>query len=169
MVIKRVRKFDNINYPIFCLSKEPFKITYSINKIECQLYPDSIIQTIDDKSLSGDFFSRLLQLNTRLEYDFTCRNVQDLVYTKAKWGIDSNAMPHNLSKLYSVPVEKRIITKVEGSIIWIRGISYPFELPTTEKIRLNDTTYATLVNINGEWLLREFSYDRELSRPYMYV
>jgi hypothetical protein len=78
-------------------------------------------------------------------------------------------MPHDFSKLAAVPVEKRRVVKVVKNLIWLKNISYPFELPTTEMISLEDTTYATMVFVEGEWFLREFSYELDLKRPYVYV
>lgn len=131
--------------------------------------PDGHLQTIDDKRLSGDYFSRLLQLNTRINFDYTCRSIQDLIFTKVAWGIDSKAIPHDFSKLSAAIVEKRQVVKVVGNLFWLRNISYPFEIPTQENIRLEDSVYATMVFVNGEWFLKEFSYDSELERPYIYV
>lgn len=131
--------------------------------------PGGHIQTLDDKRLSGDYFARLLQLDTRVKFDYTCRNVQDLIFTKVAWGIDSKAVPHDFSELVAARVEKRQVTKIVGNLFWLRNISYPFEIPTQENIRLEDTIYATMVFVNGEWFLKEFSYDSTLERPYIYV
>jgi hypothetical protein len=162
-------KFKNIAFPVFALKSKPYNIVYDINKIRCQVKSEDHLQTIDDKTLSGDYFSRLLQLDRRLSFDVTCRNVQDLIFTKVAWGIDSKAMPHDFSSLYAVPVEKRQVVKVSENLFWLRNISYPFEIPTQEIIRLEDTIYATIVFVNGEWYIKEFSYDSDLVRPYIYV
>jgi hypothetical protein len=71
--------------------------------------------------------------------------------------------------LYAAKIEKRQVTKVVGNLFWLRNISYPFEIPTQENISLEDTIYATMVFVNGEWFLKEFSYDSKLERPYIYV
>lgn len=162
-------KFNNIAYPIFALKNKPYKIGYGTNKIYCLTSPTSHQQTIDDKSLAGDYFARLLQLENRLTFDYTCKNLQDLVFTGAKWGIDSKAIPHDFSQLFPVPVEKRQVVKIVGNLLWLRNISYPFEIPTQEKIRLEDTLYATIIFVNGEWYLKEFSLNSNLARPYIYV
>jgi hypothetical protein len=162
-------KFNNINFPIFTLKCKPYKILYDLHKITCIMKPEGHIQTIDDKRLSGDYFSRLLQLDARVSFDYTCRNVQDLIFTKVAWGIDSKAIPHDFSQLSAATIEKRQVTKVVGNLFWLRNISYPFEIPTQENIRLEDSVYATMVFVNGEWFLKEFSYDSKLERPYIYV
>ena len=162
-------KFSNISYPIFALKQKPYKIGYDLDKIWCMPTADSHRQTLDDKTVSGDYFARLLQIENRITFDYTCKNLQDLIFTGVKWGIDSKAIPHDFSKLSAVPVEKRKVVKVEKNVIWLRNISYPFEIPTKEIVRLEDTIYATMVFVSGEWYLREFSYDSSLERHYVYV
>jgi hypothetical protein len=162
-------KFTNIAYPIFALRKKPYKIIYGLDKIWCIPTEGSHMHTIDDKKLSGDYFSRLLQLEHHMLFDLTCRNLQDLLFSKAKWGIDSKGVPHDFSKLYAAKVEKRKVVKIVGNLFWLRNISYPFEITTQEIIRLEDTIYATLVFVNMEWYIKEFSYDSDLIRPYIYV
>lgn len=125
--------------------------------------------TVDDKSLAGDYFGRLLQLEKRIKFDYTCKNLQDLLFTQPKWGIDSKAIPHDFSNLVAAPVEKRQVVKVLDNLLWLRNISYPFQIPTQEKIRLTDILYATIVFVNGEWFLKEFSLSSSLERPYIYV
>jgi len=164
-----LRKFHNISYPLFALKQKPYKITYELDKILCTPTAYSGRYLIDDKNLAGDYFARLIQLDKRISFDYTCRNLQDLIYVGAKWGIDSKAVTHDLSKLSPVPVEKRAVVRVDGNLFWIRNISYPFEIPTQEIIRLEDTIYATIVFVNQGWYLKEFSYDSELKRPYIYV
>lgn len=162
-------KFLNIAYPIFTTRTKPYMIEYSIDKIYVIKSPNSKKELIDDKSYSGDYFSRLLQIKDRFKFDHTCKNLQDLIISKARWGMDSRAIPHDFSKLVAVPAEKRKITKIENSLVWVRNISYPFEIPTTESFSSSDELYATIIHINGEWFIKDFSYDNILSRPYIYV
>lgn len=164
-----INKFTDISYPIFTLRNKPFKIMYDTHKIYCMPTNTSHRHTVDDKSLAGDYFGRLLQLEKRLAFDYTCKNLQDLIFTESKWGMDSKAIPHDFSKLHAAPVEKRQVVKVLGNLLWLRNISYPFEIPTQEKIRLDDILYATIVFVNGEWYLKEFSLSSKLTRPYIYV
>jgi hypothetical protein len=162
-------KFTNIAYPIFTLKHKPYKIHYDLHKIYCTRTPSGHRETVDNKKLAGDYFARLLQLEQRITFDYTCKSLQDVIYSRSKWGIDKNAMPHNFSKTYKVPAEKRRVTKVSGNLLWLRNISYPFEIPTQENIRLDDTLYATIVLVNWEWYIKEFSLDSKLEVPYYYV
>lgn len=159
-----VKKFENISFPIFTTERVPFNIIYDHTKIQCQYIKNGIMETIDDKSLKGDYFSRLFQLDTRFIFHNTCRNVQDLIYCKAKWGMDAAAMPHNFSKLDIVPSDIREIIKTKQNLFWLKNISYPFEIMTKENITLNDKTYARIVLVNKEWYIKEFLMDRPEKR-----
>lgn len=163
-------KFSGISYPIFVLKQAPIKVIYESEKILCKVKTDGTIQTLDDKSIEGDYFGRLLKMEHRVHFDFTCKNLQELLMCKGKWGIDKEAVPHDLSQLYSVQAECRQVVKVHENLIWLKDISYPFTLPTHESITIKDTMYATTVCVSGEWYLRELTMDKvQLSRPYMYV
>lgn len=162
-------KFTDIAYPIFTLAKKPRQIIYTTDCIYGFKNDNSHKETIDNKNLSGDYFARLLQMKTRITFDYTCKNTQELIFSKSQWGIDSKAKIHDLSKKIAVPIDKRAVVKVHNNLVWLRNISYPFEIPTQENIRLDDKVYGTLVYVNGEWFLREFSYDSKLVRPYIYV
>lgn len=164
-----MQKYRNIAYPIFTTNSKPYQIEYTIDKVYLLVSPTSHKQLIDDKSYPGDYFGRLLQIKNRFTFDNTSKNLQQLLLTKAKWGIDSNAVPHDLSKLFAVPAEKRKVIKIVDSLVWVRGISYPFEIATAESFSNLDELYVTIIHVNGEWFIREFSHDKELKRPFVYV
>jgi hypothetical protein len=162
-------KFLNIAYPIFTTSSKPYAIEYSLDKIYLVRSPDSHKELIDDKKYKGDYFARLLQIDTRFSFDHTCKNLQEVITSKAKWGMDSLAIPHDFSTMVAVPAEKRKVQRIVNSLVWIRGISYPFEITTKESFSNLDELYATIIKVNGEWFIKEFSYDKFLTRPYTYV
>lgn len=164
---KSILKFKGISYPLFALKKTPYEVSFSLDKILIKINPDSPTQILDDKTLSGDYFSRLISMQERVQFDFTCRNLQDLLISKASWGIDNKAIIHKLTKNIRVPTEKRLVTKVKGNLVWVRNISYPFEIRTTENISIKDDVYATIVNINNDWFIREFSFEPELTTKYV--
>jgi hypothetical protein len=83
--------------------------------------------------------------------------------------MDSKAIPHDLSKLYPVPAEKRKVHSILDSIVRVQGISYPFEISTKESFSNLDELYVTMIHVNGEWFIKDFSYDKTLKRPYVYV
>ena len=162
-------KFNNINYPIFGLSKKPHEIVYTIDKIYLKKVKNSHLETIDDKSISGDYFSRLLALDNRLKFDYTCRNLQDIIISNIKWGIDCKAVPHDLSYQESVLADKRKVIRIKGNLIWLKNISYPFKLKTNESINVLDELYASIVRVENEWYIREFTYEKELKRAVVII
>ena len=162
-------KFRNIAYPIFTTSIKPYKIEYSIDKIYLLRSKDGHKELVDDKSYDGDYFARLLQIKNRFKFDHTCKNLQELISSKAKWGMDGLAIPHELYKLVAVPAEKRKVIKIVNSLVWVRGISYPFEITTKESFSNLDELYVTIIHVNGEWFIRDFSHDKFLTRPYVYI
>lgn len=146
-------KFDGITYPFFGLLEKPYAISYDLTKIYVIRHKDSHRETVDDKSLQGDYFARLAQMTQRIKFDVTCANLQQLIVSKVKWGMDANAKPFDLSERQNLIAKSRPILKTRGSHIFVKGISYPFTMPTKETLDFNknDTLFMTLVFINEEW------------------
>jgi hypothetical protein len=163
-----LQKYRDIVYPIFTTNTKPYRLEYTADKVYL-VTADERKYLIDDKDLSGDYFARLVQLKTRFMYDNTSRDLQQLLLTNAKWGMDSKAIPHDLSKKFAVPAEKRKVKSLVNSLVWVQGISYPFEINTKESFSNLDELYVTIVHINGEWFIKDFSYNKTLTRPYAYV
>lgn len=163
-----ILKFNNIYYPLYGLAHKPQKLIYTRYKISAKLY-DGTENTIDDKNIKGDYFTRLLNMKSRLTFDFTCRNLQDVLFSKTKWGMDSNAIPHDLSKLQQVKSDIKRVERVENNIVWVKNISYPFTLNTTERVEIIDDIYARLILVNNEWFLQELLYDKEISKKTVWV
>lgn len=164
-----MRKFVGITYPIFGLKKKPFSIRYTVSTISIIKSPDNSIITIDDKRLSGDYYARLFQLSDESKFDYTCRNLAAVIQAKIKWGIDAKAVIHDLSVRAYAPVEIRKVKRIENSLVWLDKISYPFDINTNENYSLDDKFYAKIVKVNNEWFIREFSYDNDLTQPFMLV
>jgi hypothetical protein len=162
-------KFNNISYPFFGLTKKPYETIYSLDKIYIRKYKDSHLETVDDKNISGDYFYRLLTLDNRLKFDYTCKNLQDVIISNIKWGLDCKAVPHDLSSQESVPADKRKVTRIKGNLIWLKNISYPFILSTNESIKVVDELYASIVSVENEWYIREFTYEKELKRAVVLI
>lgn len=163
-----ILKYEGIKYPLFTLATKPTSIIFEGDKLIC-VDRSGTRHTLDDKSLPGNYFERLLQLKQRAFFNATCRNLQDLVFSRAQWGIDVNGQPHDFTKKYKVRAEYRQVKRIENNLVWLRNISYPFELNTREEINLKDAVFAKVILVNGEWYLREFSYDTDSSLTYMYI
>jgi hypothetical protein len=168
-VKKSISKFKGISYPFFGLKLRPYEIRYDLTKIYVQKQSGGHTQTVDDKSLQGDYFARLLQLEHRLHFEYTCRDLQDVIFNKVKWGIDATATPFDLTAREKVQTKTAKIEKVKGNLIWFRTISYPFTLPTTESLELTDAVYAVLVRTQNEWFIKEFFIDKPFIAKEVYI
>jgi hypothetical protein len=146
-------KFEGITYPFFGLIEKPYAISYDLSKIYVIRRKDSHRETVDDKSLQGDYFARLAQMNQRLKFDTTCANLQQLIISKVRWGMDANAKPYDLTQQESVKATSKQIIKTRGPHIFVKGITYPFTMPTNETLDFekSDELFMTLVFINKEW------------------
>jgi hypothetical protein len=157
---KTILKLTNISFPLFALSKKPYKVEYSSDKIYCYTTPESHRATLDNKNLPGDYFSRLLQMDNRITFDYTCKNIQDIIYAKVAWGIDSAGNIHDLSTQTAVTWESRKIRRINKNLIWLHKISYPFKINTNEEIVASTDMYATIIYVNNEWYIKEFTLDK---------
>lgn len=154
-----LKNYKNIKYPFFGLFKKPEKVSFTVDKIFVNRSLTSHRETVDDKSLEGDYFARLLQIEKRLDFDCTCKNLAQLIFQRPKWGMDSKAKPHDISEMsYHVSL-KLPVKKIRDNFIWFDKISYPFEIPTQEELEIPKDICGVLVSIDNEWFLKEFTMD----------
>ena len=151
--------FKEIKFPIFGLKKKPYAVEYTTEKILVIKTEGSHKETADDKTLEGDYFARLAQMEVRLDFDCTCKDIQQLVYERPKWGMDAWAKPHDMSELMYCRAIKRKVVKTNDNLLWFRNISYPFSIPTDQKLNFEDDMYGVLVSINNEWYIKQFTLD----------
>ena len=154
-----LQNFKNIRYPFFGLYSKPYNISFTLDKIFVNRNRDSHKETVDDKSLQGDYFARLLQLEKRVEFDCTCKDLQQLILKRPSWGIDAKAIPFDLSTPMYCRAIKRKVVKTKDNLLWLDKISYPFKIPTEENLSFDDIIYATLVSVNNEWYIKYFTFD----------
>jgi hypothetical protein len=154
-----MKNFENIHYPFFGLYKKPEKITFNLTKIFIHRTIHSHQETVDDKTLDGDYFARLLQIEKRLDFDCTCKNLAQLIFQRPRWGMDSNARPCDLSDNSYYISLKLPIKKVRDNFIWFDKISYPFEIPTQEKLEIPKDIYGVLISVSNEWYIKEFTLE----------
>jgi hypothetical protein len=166
---KSISKFDGISFPFFGLKSKPYKVLYDINKISVIRHKDNHIETVDDKRLPGDYFSRLVQLEHRLNFDFTCKSIQDIIVNNINWGLDSKAMPFDLSNKEKAVTKLAKVQKTKGNLVWVDSIAYPFKLFTKETIDLTEVIYVTLVYVKFEWFIKEFHADKPRVCKVVYI
>ena len=154
-----LQNFKKITYPLFGLYSKPYNISFTLEKIYINRNKDSHKETVDDKSLEGDYFARLLQLEKRVEFDCTCKDLQQLILKRPSWGMDAKATPFDLSTpIYCRGIKRRVVKTIDN-LLWLDKISYPFKIPTEENLSFDDRIYATLVSINNEWYIKHFTFD----------
>ena len=154
-----MNKFTGIVYPFFGIKHKPWNVFFDKTKIQLQKTYTGHYETVDDKSLKGDYFARLAQMDKRLKFDYTCKNIQEVIFSGCKWGMDSKANPFDLSQPLVASTRCAKVTKVNENLVWLKNISYPFEIPTFEKLELNEDIFGTIVKVENEWYLKEFSYE----------
>ena len=154
-----MNKFTGIIYPFFGIKHKPWNVYFDKTKIQLQKTFTGHYETVDDKSLKGDYFARLAQMDKRLKFDYTCKNLQEVIFSGCKWGMDSEANPYDLSSPLIVLTRCAKVVKVNDNLVWFRHISYPFKIPTKERLELNEDIYGHLVQVENEWYIREFSYE----------
>ena len=152
-----VNKFSSIEFPLFAIKNSPNEVYFDHYEIKVRKTASSHLETVDNKRLSGDYFARLMQIPKRLKFEYTCRNIQDCIFSKVKWGIDKEAKIHNLDIKETVPAKWVPIIRVKENLIWLKGISYPYKLNTKENIKIEERTFARVVNYYNEWYLYGFS------------
>lgn len=113
---------------------------------------------LDEYSPNMPFLSRYLFQDTgRFTFDYTCRNITQLISKPVKWGIDSKAKIFDLSKKQKFKARNVKIKRVVKNIIWLDTISYPFEIPKNVSVPrdlLNQ--WVTIVLIDEVWEIYKF-------------
>ena len=146
-----------IKYPIFTLSKKPFDINYTSYQIKIKKTESSSWETVDDRTYGGDYFTRLLQLEYRVAFDYTCRNLQDLILSNSKWGVDSAAKIHEMPTYRTFKTIRRKIVRTNKNFIWVKYISYPFQIKTMQDLDFNtDNLFADLIMVDKKWFIKGF-------------
>ena len=157
-----LKNFKLIKFPFFGLYKKPENISFTLDKIFINKTLSSHKETVDDKSLTGDYFARLLQLDRRINFDCTCKDLQQLVFQRPTWGMDADAKPFDLSERSCYTSIKRKVVKTVDNLIWINKISYPFHVPTQEELSFDiESLYAVMISINDEWYIKQFTIDNK--------
>ncbi len=146
-----------IIYPIFCLRKIPYKVSYSPSQIKIKRHENSHFETVDDHSYGGDYFMRLLQMEHRIKFDYTCSNLQDLILSNCRWGIDSKAKVHDLPSFNKIKVVKRKIIRARKNYIWLQRISYPFTIKTNEDLKGSvEGNTVDIIKVGSKWYIKRF-------------
>lgn len=146
-----------IQYPIFCLRKKPYNIKIDTTTIKIKRQAHSHYETVDDRTLGGDYFMRLLQMEHRIRFDFTCSNLQEIILSDCRWGIDSSAKIHELPSYNKIRSQTRKIVRAYKNSIWLHRISYPFKIKTQENLKGSvEGKFVDIIKIEDRWFIKRF-------------
>ena len=161
-------KFDGIEFPFFGLKNKPHQISFSIQgQRVITKFKNGKVYILDDPQLEGNNYSeRLLKLDiaypqTRIIFDFTFTSLRQLIKSidRVKWGLDSTGKNFNLTRKQKLKAKIAQVKKKNDNLLWIEGISYPFELPYDIDNFKSKDLYALLVNVNNTWYVKDFTHE----------
>lgn len=154
-LLTKQSKFSTIVYPAAGLYKVPkYKITG--NSIEVQKANDQV--EVVDLFGPTPFLDRYIRSNSTFFFDATVLNISQLITSKVVWLVDKEAKIHNLTKKERFEAKSLKITRAGAGVCWVTGISYPFEIRAKLiNYRLLLSQYATVVKIDRQWVLYEFT------------
>tara|TARA_Y100000034_G_scaffold136800_2_gene215906 strand:+ start:3650 stop:4135 length:486 start_codon:yes stop_codon:yes gene_type:complete len=159
-------KFSEITFPFFGLNYVP---EVEFRGREIFIYN----KILDDVSLpQKTYLNRLIHLSSKdkVTFDFTANSLENIIfYKKAKWGIDNTGKIFNISKKQRFTLTSKKIEKIRNKLIWVKGISYPFNVPLELEDLINKKLFfVDLVHIDNLWRLYNFSYSYN-SKKYAYI
>lgn len=151
-------KFSNIKFPFYGLKNKPENIRYNNHNISIN---NQII--VDYGNFKGDYFTRLVRIrktfpNNSITYDYTATNLQELIKSPIKWGLDARGKIFDLSKKEQFPIKCIKRKKIKDDLLWVRGVSYPFEIKYDLAATISDIMWIIIVNIDLTWYLYDFIY-----------
>jgi hypothetical protein len=150
-------KFSKISFPIFGL-KELIKFEFTLDKIFTTINNQRFI--VDDKNIKNqNYLSRLIELDSRkdyqrLKFDYTIRNMEELLKINCKIGIDTLGNIHTFDVKEQFIYSERDISKVKEPYFWFKNISYPFKIDVeniSEIVVNSSFYYGKLAYINKNW------------------
>jgi len=162
-------KFDGIKFPFFGLKTKPYKISFSKSCAIITKFKYGKMYILDDVSLLEKTYSeRLLKLDTshpqtRIVFDYTFTSLSQLIKSinKINWGLDSSGKSFNLRRKQKFKAQIAQVKKKNDNLLWIEGISYPFELPYDIDNFKSKDLYALLVKVNNTWYIKEFTHEKQ--------
>ena len=151
-------KFSNINYPIFGLQTNPTLKYESTKLFGCK---STVWYLINDTSINCSYLEKLLVMKNRMKFDYTCRNINELINSKTVWAIDNNCIIYDLHKKQKFKRSSKKIMDKKGNYMILDRISYPIKIPNyfTEVELIG--MYAQVVYIDNCWYVYSISHFRQ--------
>lgn len=147
-----------VEFPVFPIGSSNWTFTDGL------LYLDN--ELLDDKNMSGKTLGAR-RIQTPFHSLYTLKKcietpVGILKQTKNTY-IDNKGTPFIYSKTKMVPLKyysiERVVRKETASVLWLKGISYPFAVPRPP---LPEFAWAGILHLNNApWVLYEYSENKE--------
>ena len=102
-----MNKFTGIIYPFFGIKHKPWNVYFDKTKIQLQKTFTGHYETVDDKSLKGDYFARLAQMDKRLKFDYTCKNLQEVEVVRLEYLGKKGFIPSEMKLLGELSIDER--------------------------------------------------------------
>ena len=157
-------KFSNIIFPLFGSLSDPRYIVFTVNGILYAPSPEKTVHIDITTRLYPKYLDRVFYMDAlempRITYDYTFSNMSSLLRSKVKWGLDVNGKYFKFDKKEVLPLKCARISKIVNNLIWVKGISYPFEIKWKLTETINEFMFANLVQIDLTWHLYNFTYER---------
>lgn len=156
-------KYSGIIYPLCGTKYMPRDIIYTSDNKIFIIDKEYNRKLLDDLTLSSKtYLGRLLQLDQknieRVNFNYTANILENIIFSKIRWGIDNSGKIFNLSKRELVPFRSTKVEKIKDKLIWVKGVSYPFHIPIDIKEVINKHLFVEVVYINNKWRLYNFTY-----------
>jgi hypothetical protein len=155
-------------FPFFGRKHNPYKVLYKKDKILIKLTShskDVILDIATEETKNSSYLDRIASLDNRLFFEYTCRNLTELLNSKSCWGVDSTGKVFDLINTERYKTKLVKIRKVKKGLIWVNSVSYPILIDKTINLESADfeVLRILLLYIDNEWVLYKVTYDTEIS------
>lgn len=156
-------KFSAIKFPVYGI-KNYIEFDFTLDKIFTTINGQKYI--VDDRSIKNNsYLSRLIELDNRkkyqrLKFDYTIRNMEELLKSKCAIGIDDTGAIYSFIIKEQFPYAERQIVKNRKKYFWFKDISYPFEVNLENISHIAENKqyyYGKLVYIDRIWYFLGFT------------
>jgi len=160
-------KYKDIVFPFFGRKQNPYSVKYKKDIILVKIHShskDAVLDYVTEDNKNLSYFTRLADLDNRLEFEVTCRNLTELLNTKVNWGVDSQGKVFDLVNMERLPARIAKIRKFKEGLIWVNLVSYPLEISKTIDLSSLDLSVlkAVIVYVDKTWVLYNFTYENEI-------
>jgi len=161
-------KFKDIVFPFFARKHNPYSVKYKKDKILVKITSHSkeaIIDIVSEDNENFSYFERIASLDNRVVFDYTCRNLTELLNCEAHWGVDSLGKVFDLINTERFRTKLTKIRKIKKGLFWVNSVSYPIQIDKSIDLETADfeVLKPVLLYIDNQWVLYKFTYEAAVS------